>query len=217
MIPFLLISTLISFLILISAWVDYCRIKKLRHDIDVLSEELEQLKDGFMTNETGMDIFKAFSDLSRMDKEDFARYVVNNLANRSRERLLFYLAADFLEFIQGNNDFTTKQIKKLVSLGINLGKEWTLQNLLDCLPLRVGRAPQTKWVRVDNPNEEYEECLDSDGGYPNISGHLTISVMYGRWVFDFDNKGINGRKPQDTSFTEAAIKMAEFCVENDLM
>ncbi len=217
MIPFLLISTLISFLILISAWVDYCRIKKLRHDIDVLSEELEQLKDGFMTNETGMDIFKAFSDLPRMDKEDFARYVVNNLANRSRERLLFYLAADFLEFIQGNNDFTTKQIKKLVSLGINLGKEWTLQNLLDCLPLRVGRAPQTKWVRVDNPNEEYEECLDSDGGYPNISGHLTISVMYGRWVFDFDNKGINGRKPQDTSFTEAAIKMAEFCVENDLM
>ena len=155
MIPFLLISTLISFLILISAWVDYCRIKKLRHDIDVLSEELEQLKDGFMTNETGMDIFKAFSDLPRMDKEDFARYVVNNLANRSRERLLFYLAADFLEFIQGNNDFTTKQIKKLVSLGINLGKEWTLQNLLDCLPLRVGRAPQTKWVRVDNPNEEY--------------------------------------------------------------
>lgn len=86
-----------------------------------------------MTNETGMDIFKAFSDLSRMDKEDFARYVVNNLANRSRERLLFYLAADFLEFIQGNNDFTTKQIKKLVSLGINLGEEWTLQNLLDCL------------------------------------------------------------------------------------
>lgn len=44
MIPFLLISTLISFLILISAWVDYCRIKKLRHDIDVLSEELEQLR-----------------------------------------------------------------------------------------------------------------------------------------------------------------------------
>lgn len=63
-----------------------------------------------MTNGTGMDIFKAFNDLSRMDKEDFARYVVNNLANRSRERLLFYLAADFLEFIQGNNDFTTKQI-----------------------------------------------------------------------------------------------------------
>ena len=155
MIPFLLKSTLITFLILNSAWVDYCRIKKLRHDIDVLSEELEQLKDGFMTNETGMDIFKAFSDLPRMDKEDFARYVVNNLANRSRERLLFYLASDFLEFIQGNNDFTTKQIKKLVSLGINLGKEWTLQNLLDCLPLRVGRAPQTKWVRVDNPNEEY--------------------------------------------------------------
>lgn len=46
MIPFLLISTLSSFLILISAWVDYSRIKKLRHDIDVLSEELEQLKDG---------------------------------------------------------------------------------------------------------------------------------------------------------------------------
>lgn len=164
-----------------------------------------------------MNIFKAFSDLPRMDKEDFARYVVNNLAKGSRERLLFHLAADFLELIQYNSDFTRKQIEKLVSLGINLGKEWTLQNLLDCLPLRVGRAPQTKWVRVDNPNEEYEECLDSDGGYPNISGHLTISVMYGRWVFDFDNKGINGRKPQDTSFTEAAIKMAEFCVENDLM
>lgn len=44
MIPFLLISTLISFLILICAWVDYSRIKKLRHDIDVLSEELEQLR-----------------------------------------------------------------------------------------------------------------------------------------------------------------------------
>ena len=44
MIPFLLISTLSSFLILISAWVDYSRIKKLRHDIDVLSEELEQLR-----------------------------------------------------------------------------------------------------------------------------------------------------------------------------
>lgn len=170
-----------------------------------------------MTNETGMDIFKAFSDLSRMDKEDFARYVVNNLANRSRERLLFYLAADFLEFIQGNNDFTIKQIKKLVSLGINLGKEWTLQNLLDCLPLRVDRVPQTKWIRVVNPNEEYEECLDSDGDYPNISGHLTISVQYGRWVFDFDKEGINGRKPQDTSFTEAAIKMAEFCIENELI
>lgn len=174
-----------------------------------------------MTNETGMDIFKAFSDLSRMDKEDFARYVVNNLANRSRERLLFYLAADFLELIQGNNDFTQKQIKKLISLGINLGinlgMEWTLQNLLNCLPLSVDRAPQIKWVRVDNPNEEYEECLDSDGGYPNISGHLIISVQYGRWVFDFDKEGINGRKPQDTSFTEAAIKMAEFCIENELI
>lgn len=44
MILFLLISTLISFLILISAWVDFCRINKLRHDIDVLSEELEQLR-----------------------------------------------------------------------------------------------------------------------------------------------------------------------------
>lgn len=45
MILFLLISTLISFLILIRAWVDYSRIKKkLRHDIDVLSEELEQLR-----------------------------------------------------------------------------------------------------------------------------------------------------------------------------
>lgn len=170
-----------------------------------------------MTNETGMDIFKAFSDLSRMDKEDFARYVVNNLANRSLERLLFYLAADFLEFIQGNNDFTTKQIKKLVSLGFNLGKEWTLQNLLDRLPLCVDRVPQIKWVRVDNPNEEYEECIDSDGDYPNISGHLTISVVHWRWVFDFDKEGINGRKPQDTNFTEAAIKMAEFCIENGLM
>ena len=76
-----------------------------------------------MTNETGMDIFKAFCNLPRMDKEDFARYVVNNLANRSRERLLFYLASDFLELIQGNNDFTQKQIKKLISLGINLGME----------------------------------------------------------------------------------------------
>lgn len=167
------------------------------------------------TNE--MNIFDAFNDLSRMDKEDFARYVVNNLANRSRERLLFYLAADFLELIQGNNDFTQKQIKKLISLGINLGNEWTLQNLLDCLPLCVDRVPQTKWIRVVNPNEEYEECLDSDGDYPNISGHLTISVMYGRWVFDFDKEGINGRKPQDTSFTEAAIKMAEFCIENEIM
>ena len=46
MIPFLfLISTLISFLILlISVWVEDSRIKKLRHDIDVLSEELEQLR-----------------------------------------------------------------------------------------------------------------------------------------------------------------------------
>lgn len=45
MIPFLLISTLISFLIiLISVWVEYIRINKLKHDIDVLSEELEQLK-----------------------------------------------------------------------------------------------------------------------------------------------------------------------------
>lgn len=82
-----------------------------------------------------MNIFKAFSDLPRMDKEDFARYVVNNLAKGSRERLLFHLAADFLELIQYNSDFTRKQIEKLVSLGINLGKEWTLQNLLDCLPL----------------------------------------------------------------------------------
>lgn len=45
MIPFLLISTLISFLIiLISVWVEDSRINKLRHDIDVLSEELEQLR-----------------------------------------------------------------------------------------------------------------------------------------------------------------------------
>lgn len=44
MIPFLLISTLISFLIiLISVWGDN-RLIKLRHDIDVLSEKLEQLK-----------------------------------------------------------------------------------------------------------------------------------------------------------------------------
>lgn len=164
-----------------------------------------------------MNIFDAFSNLPRMDKEDFARYVVNNLENRSRERLLFYLAADFLELIQGNNDFTQKQIKKLISLGFNLDNEWTLQNLLDCLPLYVYRVPQTKWIRVDNPNEEYEEYVDSDGDYPNISGHLTISVVRGRWVFDFDKKGINGRKPQDTSFTEAAIKMADFCIENRLM
>lgn len=170
-----------------------------------------------MTNETGMDIFKAFNDLSRMDKEDFARYVVNNLPKGSRERLLFNLAADFLELIQYNSDFTRKQIEKLEWLGINLGEEWTLQNLLNCLPLRVDRAPQIKWVRVDNPNEEYEECIDSDGDYPNISGHLTISVVRRRWVFDFDKKGINGRKPQDTSFTEAAIKMADFCIENRLM
>lgn len=82
-----------------------------------------------MTNETGMDIFKAFNDLSRMDKEDFARYVVNNLPKGSRERLLFHLAADFLELIQYNSDFTRKQIEKLEWLGINLGEEWTLQNL----------------------------------------------------------------------------------------
>lgn len=133
-----------------------------------------------MTNETEMNIFDAFNDLSRMDKEDFARYVVNNLAKGSRERLLFYLASDFLELIQYNSDFTRKQIEKLEWLGINLGEEWTLQNLLNCLPLRVDRAPQIKWVRVDNPNEEYEECIDSDGDYPNISGHLTISVVRGR-------------------------------------
>lgn len=53
-----------------------------------------------MTNETEMNIFDAFNDLSRMDKEDFARYVVNNLAKGSRERLLFYLASDFLDSIQ---------------------------------------------------------------------------------------------------------------------
>lgn len=42
MIPFLLMSILISFLIiLISVWVEDSRINKLRHDIDVLSEELE--------------------------------------------------------------------------------------------------------------------------------------------------------------------------------
>lgn len=170
-----------------------------------------------MTNETEMDIYGAFIALPRMDKEDFARYVVNNLAKGSRERLLFHLAADFLELIQYNSDFTQKQIEKLERLGINLGEEWTLQNLLNCLPLRVDRAPQIKWVRVDNPNEEYEECVDSDGDYPNISGHLTISVVRGRWVFDFDKKGINGRKPKDASFTEAAIKMADFCIENGLM
>lgn len=37
MIPFLLISITI----LISVWVEESRINKLRHDIDVLSEELE--------------------------------------------------------------------------------------------------------------------------------------------------------------------------------
>ena len=142
-----------------------------------------------------MNIFDAFNDLSRMDKEDFARYVVNNLPKGSRERLLFYLASDFLELIQGNNDFTQKQIKKLISLGINLGNEWTLQNLLDCLPLCVDRVPQTKWIRVDNPNEEYEECLDSDGGYPNISGHLTISVVGGRWGVDFDKEVASHKIP----------------------
>ena len=167
--------------------------------------------------EVEINIEDAFDNLSSTEQqEDFAKYVVNNLSNRSRERLLFHLDADFPDLIH-RNDFTQKQIKKLISLGINLGNEWTLQNLLDCLPLCVDRVPQTKWIRVVNPNEEYEECLDSDGGYPNISGHLIISVVYGRWVFDFDNKGINGRKPKDASFTEAAIKMAEFCVENDLM
>nr|UVX37618.1 MAG: hypothetical protein [Bacteriophage sp.] len=44
MTPFLLISTLISFLILISAWVDYSRIKKLRHDIDVLSKKIRAIE-----------------------------------------------------------------------------------------------------------------------------------------------------------------------------
>lgn len=45
MIPFLLISTLISFLIiLISAWVDDSRIKKLRHDIDMLSEKIRAIE-----------------------------------------------------------------------------------------------------------------------------------------------------------------------------
>lgn len=34
---------------------------------------------------------------------------------------------------------------------------------------------------------------------------------------DFDKKGINGRKPKDANFTEAAIKMADFCIENGLM
>jgi len=169
-----------------------------------------------MTNETGMDIFKAFSDLPRMDKEDFARYVVNNLSNRSREHLLFLLAADFPDLTH-RNDFTQAQLEKLSSLGIDLGEEWTLQNLLDCLPLSVDRVPQTKWIRFDNLDREYEECVDDDGDYPNITGHLTISVVRGRWVFDFDKEGINGRKPQDTSFTEAAIKMAEFCIENELI
>ena len=164
-----------------------------------------------------MNIYDAFIALPRMDKEYFARYVVDNLAKGSRERLLFHLAADFLELIQYNSDFTQKQIEKLERLGINLGDEWTLQNLLNCLPFRVDRAPQIKWVRVDNPNEEYEECVDSDGDYPNISGHLNISVVRGRWVFDFDKKGINGRKPKDASFTEAAIKMADFCIENGLI
>lgn len=30
-------------------------------------------------------------------------------------------------------------------------------------------------------------------------------------------EGINGVRPQDANFTEAAIKMAEFCIENGLM
>lgn len=42
MIPFLLISTFL--ILLISVWVEDSRINKLRHDIDVLSEELEQLR-----------------------------------------------------------------------------------------------------------------------------------------------------------------------------
>lgn len=45
MIPFLLISTLISFLIiLISVWVEDSRIKKLRHDIDVLSKKIRAIE-----------------------------------------------------------------------------------------------------------------------------------------------------------------------------
>lgn len=53
---------------------------------------------------------------------------------------------------------------------------------------------------------EYAEC-----------NHGDISKVDWERVSDFDKEGINGRKPQDTSFTEAAIKMAEFCIENDLM
>ena len=129
---------------------------------------------------------------------------------------MFRLAADFPDLTH-RNDFTQAQLEKLSSLGIDLGEEWTLQNLLDCLPRIVDRVPQTKWIRVDNPNEEYEECVDDDGDYPNITGHLTISVVRGRWVFDFDKEGINGVIPRDVDFTEAAIKFAEFCVRNDLM
>lgn len=170
-----------------------------------------------MTNETEMDIYGAFIALPRKDKEDFAKYVVNNLSNRSREHLLFRLAADFPDLTH-RNDFTQAQLEKLSSLGIDLGEEWTLQNLLDCLPLSVDRVPQTKWIRFDNLDREYEECVDDDGDYPNITGHLTISVPFGRaWVFDFDKEGINGVRPQDANFTEAAIKMAEFCIKNDLM
>ena len=47
MIPFFLIPTLVSFLIIlisVGVWVEDSRINKLRHDIDVLSEELEQLR-----------------------------------------------------------------------------------------------------------------------------------------------------------------------------
>lgn len=167
------------------------------------------------TNE--MDIDGAFIALSRKDKEDFAKYVVNNLSNRSRERLLFHLAADFPDLTH-RNDFTQAQIEKLSSLGIDLGEEWTLQNLLNCLPLRVDRVPQTKWIWFDNLDKEYEECAFDDGGHPLLAGHLNISVQYGRvWVFDFDERSINGIKPQDVNFTEAAIKMAEFCIKNDLM
>lgn len=167
--------------------------------------------------EVEINIENAFDKLSSPEQMVFAKYVVNNLSNRSRERLLFHLAADFPDLTH-RNDFTQAQLEKLGSLGIDLGEEWTLQNLLDCLPLSVDRVPQTKWIRFDNLDKEYEECVDDDGDYPNISGHLTISVPYGNgWVFDFDKEGINGVRPQDVNFTEAAIKMAEFCIRNDLM
>lgn len=101
-------------------------------------------------------------------------------------------------------------------LWVAKNENWEMLLALFCYDCDVSDITQNT---LDNEASAltFPKVTDSDGGYPNISGHLTISVMYGRWVFDFDNKGINGRKPQDTSFTEAAIKMAEFCIENELI